>query len=112
MDTIHAIRPDGRVLQGTDALRALFDTVGLGWVVTVMQLPIVAWLVDRLYDFLSANRIKISGAMDALIAAKRVSMANQGVEVCGDVDGGCEIEWAAASLDGEDAVEVGLRARV
>jgi hypothetical protein len=41
--------------------------------------------------------------MDALIAAKRVSMAKAGVEVCGDVDGGCEIEWS--SLDeGEDAV--------
>lgn len=30
MDTIHAVRPDGTVLLGTDALRALFDTVG--WV--------------------------------------------------------------------------------
>jgi hypothetical protein len=75
MDTIHAIRPDGRVLQGTDALRALFDEVGLGWVVTLMESPILAKIVDVIYEFLSKNRIKISGAMDALVAAKRVSMA-------------------------------------
>ena len=28
MSTIHAIRPGGAVLQGTDALHALFGTVG------------------------------------------------------------------------------------
>ena len=58
--------------------------------------------MDLIYDFLSANRIKIGGAMDALVAAKRVTMAKAGVEVCGDVDGGCEIEWG--ELDGDDAV--------
>jgi predicted DCC family thiol-disulfide oxidoreductase YuxK len=104
METIHAIRPDGRVLQGTDALRGLFDEVGLGWVVTVMELPLVGKLVDLLYEFLSKNRIKIGGMMDALVAAKRVSMSKAGVEVCGDVDGGCEIEWGEMSLDGEDQV--------
>jgi predicted DCC family thiol-disulfide oxidoreductase YuxK len=169
MDTIHAIRPDGRVLQGTDALRALFDEVGLGWVVTLMELPLFTKIVDLIYDFLSKNRIKISGAFDALVAAKRVSMAKvrfaagagpavfsrrrrrgergafggaraaaarwsfplrgwvraaplacptpppppphlpiaprqAGVEVCGDVDGGCEIEWGDLSTDEGDAV--------
>ena len=104
MDTIHAIRPDGRVLQGTEALRALFGEVRLGWVVTLMESPLLAKIVDLLYDFLSKNRIQISGAMDALVAARRVNMAKAGVEVCGDVDGGCEIEWGSVSVDGDDAV--------
>ncbi|GBG00293.1 thiol-disulfide oxidoreductase [Raphidocelis subcapitata] len=103
MQTIHAIRPGGAVLQGTDALHELFGTVGLGWVVSVMESPLVSKLVEWLYEFLSKNRIKISGAMDALIAAKRVSMAKAGVEVCGDVDGGCEIEWSTLD-EGDDAV--------
>jgi len=102
MTTIHSIRPDGSVQQGTEALRALFSQVGLGWVVTVMQSAVIAKLVDIVYDFLSANRIQIGGAMDALVAAKRVSMANAGVEVCGDVDGGCEVEWG--EMDDEEGV--------
>ncbi|KAI8474569.1 MAG: hypothetical protein J3K34DRAFT_407422, partial [Monoraphidium minutum] len=105
MDTIHAIRPDGRVLQGTDALRGLFGEVGLGWVVGLMESPLMAKIVDFVYEFLSKNRIKIGGAMDAIIAAKRVSMSKAGVEVCGDVDGGCEIEWGdLSSMDGDDQV--------
>ncbi|KAI8471497.1 MAG: hypothetical protein J3K34DRAFT_376486 [Monoraphidium minutum] len=93
MTTIHAVLPDGRVLQGTDALRGLFGEVGLGWVVGLMESPVLAKLVDVIYEFLSKNRIKIGGAMDALIAARRVSMAKAGVETCGDVDGGCEVDW-------------------
>lgn len=104
MSTIHAVRPDGRVLQGTEALRALFDTVGLGWVVALMESPLLAKLVDLVYEFLSKNRIQLSGAFDALVAARRVSMAKAGVEVCGDVDGGCEIEWGdLSSLDADEA---------
>lgn len=87
MDTIHAIRPDGRVLQGTDALRALFGEVGLGWVVTLMESPLLAKIVDLIYEFLSKNRIKISGTFDALVAAKRISMSKAGVEVCGGARG-------------------------
>jgi predicted DCC family thiol-disulfide oxidoreductase YuxK len=104
MDTIHAILPSGKVLQGTEALRGLFGMVGLGWVVGLMESPILAKIVDLIYDFLSKNRIQLSGAMDALVAARRVNMAKAGVEVCGDVDGGCEVEWNEVSMDGEDQV--------
>ncbi|WIA10512.1 hypothetical protein OEZ85_010701 [Tetradesmus obliquus] len=93
METIHAIQPDGRVLQGTDALRLLFGTVGLGWAVDLMEIPLLNKLVDMLYEFLSANRISLGNALDGIIAAKRVNMSKQGVETCGDVDEECTIEW-------------------
>lgn len=61
METIHAIQPDGTVLQvsglvalvvscrldlschaqGTGALEQLFETVGLGWATRIMELPII-----------------------------------------------------------------------
>ena len=41
METIHAIQPDGTVLQGTTALEQLFETVGLGWATRIMELPII-----------------------------------------------------------------------
>jgi hypothetical protein len=74
------------VLLGTEALRALFDTVGLGWAVRLSEVPLFAKLLDVVYDFLSANRIALGGALDGLIAAKRMDMSKKGVETCGDVD--------------------------
>lgn len=39
-------------------------------------------LVDLLYDFLSKNRLSLGGAMDGIIAAKRMELSKQGVETC------------------------------
>lgn len=63
-----------QVLMGTDALRVLFNTVGLGWAVDLMEVPIINKLVDWLYEFLSANRISLGNALDGIIAAKRIDM--------------------------------------
>ncbi|GAX83680.1 hypothetical protein CEUSTIGMA_g11105.t1 [Chlamydomonas eustigma] len=93
METIHAIQPDGTVLYGSDALRELFDTVGLGWATRISELPIIKKLVDMLYDFLSANRISLGGALDGIIAAKRMEMSKEGKETCSDIDEQCTTEW-------------------
>lgn len=93
METIHAIRPDGSVIMGTEALKELFDAVGLGWATRISELPIVAKIVDLLYDFLSANRLSLGGTMDGIIAAKRMELSKAGVETCGDLDEGCIAEW-------------------
>lgn len=61
---------------GTDALRLLFTTVGLGWAVDIMEVPLINKLVDMLYDFLSANRISLGNALDGIIAAKRIDMVS------------------------------------
>jgi hypothetical protein len=41
METIHAIKRDGTILTGTDALKELYDTVGLGWAARLGNLPIL-----------------------------------------------------------------------
>ncbi|KAJ9519535.1 hypothetical protein QJQ45_013457 [Haematococcus lacustris] len=91
METIHAIRPDGEVLYGTDALRAMFNEVGLGWAAHLSELPLFSKIVDLIYNFLSANRLSLGGAMDAIIAAKRMELSKKGVETCGDVDEECKV---------------------
>ena len=40
-------------------------------------------LVDLLYNFLSANRLSLGGALDGIIAAKRMDLSKQGKETCG-----------------------------
>jgi len=52
-----------QVVQGTAALELLFGTVGLGWAVNLMELPIISKMVDLLYEFLSANRISLGNAL-------------------------------------------------
>ena len=42
METIHAILRDGTVLKGTEALKRLYATVGLGWAAQLGDLPIVS----------------------------------------------------------------------
>lgn len=44
-------------------------------------------------QFLSANRLSLGGALDGIIAAKRMDMSKKGVETCGDIDEGCAVEW-------------------
>ncbi len=80
-------------MYGTDALRAMFGEVGLGWAANMSSLPGFSGLVDGTYNFLSANRISLGGAMDALIAVKRVEMSKQGKETCQDMDEECTVEW-------------------
>ena len=81
------------MLLGTDALRALFDTVGLGWAVRLSEIPLFAKIMDVVYDFLSANRLSLGAAFDGVIAAKRIDLSKKGVETCGDVDEECSVDW-------------------
>jgi len=81
-----------QVLTGTEALKALFNEVGLGWVVKITELPFFAALVDLLYNFLSANRLSLGGVGDAIIAAKRMDMSKAGQETCADMDEECAVE--------------------
>jgi predicted DCC family thiol-disulfide oxidoreductase YuxK len=94
METIHVIKADGDVVTGPDALRLLYDTVGLGWASRVAALPLVSWVVDRLYDLISKYRLGIGG-VDAVIALKRLSQVEAGEDQCekhGDT--GCDApEW-------------------
>ena len=65
----------------------------MGWAVRLSENPIINKIVDMLYDFMSANRIQLGGAMDAVFAVKRLEMSKQGVETCGEVDEACSVDW-------------------
>lgn len=47
--------------------------------------------VEALYDILSKYRLPMAGALDALMAVKRVNMSSQGVQTCENVEEECEI---------------------
>jgi len=91
MKTIHAIRRDGSVLTGTEALRAMFSAVGLGWAAALSDLPVFTQIVDAVYDIISKYRLPLSGMLDAVVAAKRLKMSEKGVTTCENVEEECEV---------------------
>lgn len=81
------------VVQGTDAIKAMYASVGLGWLIWLMELPLASKLVDLFYEFVSHNRISLGNSMDMLLAGKKLDMSKQGVTTCADVDEACEVDW-------------------
>ena len=57
---IHAILPDGTIIQRMDVIRSAYREIGLGWLVAPTKWPVLRPLFDKLYDFVAENRTRIS----------------------------------------------------
>ena len=64
MAKIHARLPDGRLIEGVEVFRRLYDAVGFGAVVKLTRLPGVAPLLDAGYRWFAANRLRLTGRCD------------------------------------------------
>jgi uncharacterized protein YbjT (DUF2867 family)/predicted DCC family thiol-disulfide oxidoreductase YuxK len=60
MGRVHAIRPDGAILVGMEAIRAAYAEVGLGWVLAPTGWPGMRPLFDAAYLWFARNRYSIS----------------------------------------------------
>jgi len=61
MKRIHAVMEDGQVISGVEVFRKVYETVGLGWVWAVTQIPGIAWLAEGGYRVWAGWRMKITG---------------------------------------------------
>lgn len=93
METIHAIKRDGTLLKGTDALKQLYSAVDLGWAAQFGDWPIISNLVEWVYELLSKLRFPMSKGMDAVLAMRRMKMTSEGIEHCVDDEEECQAEW-------------------
>jgi predicted DCC family thiol-disulfide oxidoreductase YuxK len=57
---IHAILPDGTIIQRMDVIRAAYREIELGWLVAPTGWPVFRPLFDKLYDLVAKNRQRIS----------------------------------------------------
>lgn len=73
MSEIHGRLPDGTWVHGVEVFRRLYAAVGLGPLVWITRLPIVAGLLDRGYRVFARNRLRWTGR-------------------CSDSDGKCRVE--------------------
>ncbi|HEX4336327.1 MAG TPA: DUF393 domain-containing protein [Polyangiaceae bacterium] len=61
MAKIHGRLPDGRLIEGVEVFRRLYDAVGFGLLVKVTRLPLVASLLDAAYRWFAKNRLHLTG---------------------------------------------------
>jgi predicted DCC family thiol-disulfide oxidoreductase YuxK len=68
---IHVVAGDGRVARGTDALRLLYRSVGLGWLVAPTAWPGLRQASDIAYRLFARHRRRCSRVLAPVIAALR-----------------------------------------
>ncbi len=72
MGRIHAILPDGTVIQGVEVFRRVYEALGMGWVYAATRWPIVGPLADKIYEFWADWRLKLTGRPNlATLVAQR-----------------------------------------
>jgi predicted DCC family thiol-disulfide oxidoreductase YuxK len=65
MARIHGRLPDGRVIEGVEVFRRVYQAVGFGWLVPITRWPLVRPVLERLYTWFAANRLHLTGRCTA-----------------------------------------------
>ena len=90
METIHVIkREDSAVVTGMEALTALYEITGMGWLFKLAKLPVLSGAAEIAYKMVSKNRTGMSNAADGLLALGRINMEEKGEGSCTDLEGEC-----------------------
>ncbi|MEO0986855.1 MAG: DUF393 domain-containing protein [Cyanobacteria bacterium J06639_14] len=73
MGRIHAVLPDGTVIQNVEVFRRIYSILGIGWMYAPTRWPVIGPLVDKLYDLWADWRLKATGRPDleTLIAQRQ-----------------------------------------
>ncbi|MDA0267645.1 MAG: DUF393 domain-containing protein [Cyanobacteria bacterium] len=72
MGRIHAVLPDGQVLQNVAVFRHIYDVLGMGWVYAPTAWPVIGPMIDGLYSLWADWRLKLTGRPDlATLVAQR-----------------------------------------
>ena len=74
---IHALRPDGSMVRGVEALRLAYSAAGLGWVLRPTGWAPLKPLFDAGYRIFARHRRTISRAAAPLIAGVRAARASR-----------------------------------
>lgn len=72
MGRIHAVYPDGTVIQNVEVFRQVYNVLGIGWIYAPTRWPVIGFIIDTLYDLWANWRLKLTGRPDlATLVARR-----------------------------------------
>lgn len=92
MGRIHAILPDGKVIQNIEVFRRTYDILGMGWVYAITRLPVIGKLADILYGLWADYRLFLTGrgTLESILTERhKKSLLKQALHQC---DSGCEVK--------------------
>ena len=77
MGRIHAVYPDGQVIQNVEVFRQVYAILGMGWLYAPTRLPVVRSLVDWVYGVWARWRLRLTGRPDlaTLVAQRHARLA-------------------------------------
>lgn len=82
MGRIHAVLPDGSVIQNVEVFRRVYEILGMGWIYAATRWPIIGFVVDWLYGIWADWRLTLTGRPNleaiALDRQKRLECNTQG----------------------------------
>jgi predicted DCC family thiol-disulfide oxidoreductase YuxK len=64
MGRIHAILPNGEIIQNVEVFRQTYDLLGIGWIYAITKLPLIGRLADALYGIWADYRLLLTGRTD------------------------------------------------
>ena len=72
MGRIHAVLPDGDVIQNVAVFRRVYEVLGMGWIYAPTAWPVIGPVIDGLYSLWADWRLKLTGRPDlATLVAER-----------------------------------------
>jgi predicted DCC family thiol-disulfide oxidoreductase YuxK len=89
MGRIHAILPNGEIVQNVEVFRQIYDILGIGWIYAVTKLPMIGWLADLLYGVWADYRLLLTGRANLQTIVAQRQQLLQAKELCDD---GCTID--------------------
>jgi predicted DCC family thiol-disulfide oxidoreductase YuxK len=86
MGRIHAVLPNGEIVQNVEVFRQIYDILGIGWIYAVTKLPLVGSLADLLYRVWADYRLVITGRanLQTIVAQRQQLLKAKGL-----CDDGC-----------------------
>lgn len=82
MERIHAILPDGTVVQNVEVFRQVYNVLGVGWMYAPTQWPVLGPIVDKIYDVWADQRLRLTGRPDLATVIAQRNERCQPDEVC------------------------------
>jgi predicted DCC family thiol-disulfide oxidoreductase YuxK len=61
MGRIHAVLPDGEIVQNVEVFRQTYDILGIGWIYAITKISVVGRLADALYGVWADYRLLLTG---------------------------------------------------
>jgi predicted DCC family thiol-disulfide oxidoreductase YuxK len=78
MGRIHAVLPDGRMVEGMEVFRRAYGAVGLGWLLAPSRWPGLRRVFDAAYRVFARNRLRWTGRREASCTTERCSTRGAG----------------------------------